>query len=76
MLVIQHHGRHHRGHHRGNQLDEEEFKLELRLMEEVTSAIEVHRLPPVLLGSGRTKLPDKFCTIIHSLALETDGPTL
>ena len=66
MLVIQHHGRHHRDQHRGNQLGEEEFKLELRLMEEVTSAIEVHRLPP--------KLPDKFCTIIHSLALETDGP--
>ncbi len=30
-----------------------------------------HRPPPVVLGSGRTSLVDKFCATVHALWLET-----
>ncbi len=33
--------------------------------------LKVHRLPPVLLGSGRTKAVHKFCAVSHAIFLET-----
>ena len=46
---------------------------EIKLMNELRKKLEVHRPPPALLGSGRTRLPDKFVTTLHSLALETSS---
>ena len=56
-------------HNQGNQLERER-----ELMAELSGYLEVHRPPPVLLGSGRTKLPDKFCATMHALALEAPSP--
>ena len=67
--------------HRHDQLGEDDeadqqelVQSEKRLMDELRQYLEMHRLPPVLLGSGRTTLPDKFCTLMHALAWEVDGP--
>ncbi len=35
-----------------------------------------HRPPPVVLGSGRTTLIDKFCATMHALWLETGSAQL
>ena len=52
----------------------EEFKREQDLMSELAGCFEMRRPPPVLLGSGRTRLPDKFVTCMHSLSLECSSP--
>ena len=47
------------------------------VMQELSSMLDVHRPPPVMLGSGRTTLPDKYAAVCHALYLETgSGPNL
>jgi hypothetical protein len=44
---------------------------EQELMERLRVGLKLHRLPPVLLGSGRTKAIHKFCAVAHAVYLET-----
>ena len=47
---------------------------EEHLMAQLAAALQVHRPPPVLLGSGRTSLFDKFGAVVHALFLESGCP--
>ena len=43
-------------------------------MARLAQTLRVHRSPPVMLGSGRTTLVDKFCAVVHTLYLEAGCP--
>ena len=51
------------------------LEQERRTMHEMRRQLCMHRMPPVALGSGRTTVVDKFGALMHTLALEADGPT-
>ena len=56
--------------------DPEEFQAEQeRLQCEIRHMLALERPPPVVLGSGRTSLPDKFAATAHALYLETGSIT-
>lgn len=40
-------------------------------MASLQSLIQVHRMPPIILGSGRTSLADKFVATVHAIWLES-----
>ena len=44
---------------------------EKELMNDIRTALQMHRMPPVLLGSGSSKLVHKFSATLHSIFLET-----
>ena len=41
------------------------------LQRDIRQTLVMERPPPVVLGSGRTSLPDKFAATAHALFLET-----
>ena len=53
--------------------EEDEFFMseQQRLQSEIQQLLVIERPPPVVLGSGRTSLPDKFAATMHALFLET-----
>ena len=52
--------------------DDEAFILEQEaLQRDIRQTLVMERPPPVVLGSGRTSLPDKFAATAHALFLET-----
>ena len=42
-------------------------------MEELRGALFFYRPPPVVLGWGRSRLADKFYTLMHALFLDGRG---
>ena len=44
----------------------EEYEEEQRMMLDLESLFEVHRPPPVVMGSGRTTIGNNFVCIMHA----------
>jgi hypothetical protein len=51
--------------------DEAVIVAENELMAKLRDSLVLHRMPPVVLGSGRGQTIHKFCAIMHSFFLET-----
>lgn len=51
-----------------------DMDAERELMQCISERIKLHRPPPVMLASGRTRLFDKFVAMCHAFMLETHGP--
>ena len=54
---------------------EEEFAAEVTMMDLLRSFFEMHRPPPVAMGSGNTTVACKFIAVLHALFLDV-GPSL
>ena len=54
-------------------LDEAAWPLEAPWLENLSTNLQMHHLPLVSLGSGRTSLADKFRCILFSIVLESGG---
>ena len=49
---------------------EEWLQQQANVQRQIAELITIERPPPVVLGSGRTSLPDKFAATVHALFLE------
>ena len=49
---------------------EEEFAAEVTMMDLLRSFFEMHRPPPVAMGSGNTTVACKFIAVLHALFLD------
>ena len=56
---------------RPSELDDEFISSQEQLQRQIQELLVMERPPPVVLGSGRTSLPDKFAATMHALFLET-----